>query len=49
MVENSSYFVTVFVKKDERQAVYTQEVFIVPGDPPEVQIRFVKYTSIRDS
>ena len=41
MTENCSYFVTVFVKKDERQAEYTQEVFIVPGDPPEVQIRFV--------
>jgi len=41
MRENSSYFVTVFVKKDERQAEYTQEVFIVPGDPPEVQIRCV--------
>ena len=44
MIENSSYFVTVFIKKDERQAEYTQEVFIVPGDPPEVQIRFDKYT-----
>ena len=42
MIENSSYFVTVFVKMGERQAEYTQEVFIVPGDPPEVQIRFVK-------
>jgi len=41
MMENSSYFLTVFVKKDVRQAEYTQEVFIVPGDPPEVQIRFV--------
>ena len=43
MIDNTSYFVTVFVKKDERKAEYTQEVFIVPGDPPEVQIRFVKY------
>ena len=46
MIENSSYFVTVFVKKEERQAEYTQEVFIVPGDPPEVQIRFVQYRYI---
>ena len=46
MIENTSYFVTVFVKKDKRQAEYTQEVFIVPGDPPEVQIRFVKYTCL---
>lgn len=44
MMENSSYFLTVFVKKDVRQAEYTQEVFIVPGDPPEVQIRFVTCT-----
>ena len=44
MMMNSSYFVTVSVKKGERQAEYTQEVFIIPGDPPEVQIRFVKYT-----
>ena len=44
MMENISYFLTVFVKKDARQAEYTQEVFIVPGDPPEVQIRFVSYT-----
>jgi len=43
MKENSSYFVTVFAGKDERQAEYTQEVFFVPGDPPEVQIRFVEY------
>lgn len=43
MVENSSYFLTVFVKKDQRQAEYTQEVFIVPGDPPEVHIRYAKY------
>ncbi|PFX34823.1 Polycystic kidney disease protein 1-like 2 [Stylophora pistillata] len=39
MIENTSYFITVLVTKDERQAQYTQEVFIVPGDPPEVQIR----------
>jgi len=43
MMENSSYFVTVLVKKGARQAEYTQEVFIVPGDPPEVHIRFVSY------
>ena len=42
MSENTSYFITVLVTKDERQDVYTQEVFIVPGDPPEVQIRYVK-------
>ena len=42
MTENSSYFITVLVTKDDRQAGYTQEVFIVPGDPPEVQIRCVK-------
>lgn len=42
MSENTSYFITVLVTKDERQAVYTQEVFIVPDDPPEVQIRYVK-------
>ena len=39
MTENTSYFITVQVTKDERQAEFTQEVFIVPGDPPEVQIR----------
>ena len=39
MAENTSYFITVQVTKDERQAEFTQEVFIVPGDPPEVQIR----------
>ena len=42
MAENTSYFITVLVTKDERQAEFTQEVFIVPGDPPEVQIRYVK-------
>lgn len=40
MAENTSYFITVLVTKGERQAEYTQEVFIVPGDPPEVQIRY---------
>ena len=39
IAENTSYFITVLVTKDERKAEYTQEVFIVPGDPPEVQIR----------
>ena len=39
LVENSSYFITVKVTKDQRQAEYTQELLIVPGDPPEVQIR----------
>ena len=43
-MENSSYLVTVFVKKDVREAEYTQQVFIVPGDPPEVQIRYVACT-----
>ena len=41
MVENSSYLITVVVKKDRRQALYTQEVVIVPGDPPVVLIRCV--------
>ena len=41
MAENTSYFITVLVTKDERQAEYTQEVFIIPGDPPEVQIRYL--------
>ena len=42
MTENTSYFITVQVTKDERQAEFTQEVFIVPGDPPDVLIRYVK-------
>ena len=42
LAENTSYFITVLVTKDERQAEYTQEVFIVPDDPPEVQIRYLK-------
>ena len=42
LLENSSYFITVNVTKDQRQAEYTQEVFVVPGDPPEVQIRYMK-------
>ena len=42
MTENTSYFITVLVTKDERKAEYTQEVFIVLGDPPEVQIRYGK-------
>ena len=41
MLENSSYFINVKITKDHRQAEYTQEVFIVPGDPPEVQIRYM--------
>ena len=40
MAENSSYLITVVVRKDRRQAMYTQEVAIVPGDPPEVLIRW---------
>lgn len=40
LAENTSYFITVLVTKDKRQAEYTQEVFIVPGDPPEVLIRY---------
>lgn len=39
LLENSSYFVNVKVIKDQRQAEYSQEVFIAPGDPPEIQIR----------
>ena len=42
LAENTSYFITVLVTKDVRQAEYTQEVFIVPDDPPEVQIRYLK-------
>ena len=42
MTQNTSYFITVQVTKNERQAKFTQEVFIVPGDPPEVQIRYLK-------
>ena len=42
LAENTSYFITVLVTKDERQAEYTQEVFIVADDPPEVQIRYLK-------
>ena len=42
MAENTSYFIKVLVTKDERQAEYTQEVYIVPGDPPEVQIRYLR-------
>ena len=41
LAENTLYFITVLVTKDERQAKNTQEVFIVPGDPPEVQIRYL--------
>ena len=41
MAVNTSYFVTVLVTKDERKAEYTQELFVVSGDPPEVQIRYV--------
>ena len=43
MAENTSYFITVQVTKDVRQAEYTPEVFIVPGDPPKMQIRFVAH------
>lgn len=41
MVENSSYLITVVVEKGRRRANYTQEVVIVPGDPPEVMIMYV--------
>lgn len=41
MIENSTYLITILVRKDRRQAAYTQEVVIVPGDPPEVLIRYV--------
>ena len=43
LTENTSYLITVLVTKDERQAEYTQEVYIIPGDPPEVQIRYTKF------
>lgn len=46
MAENISYFITVLVKKDKRKAEFTQEVFIIVGDPPEVQIRYVKYKKL---
>ena len=40
MTENSSYFITVVVEKHPRKAYFTQEVFISPGDPPVVEIRY---------
>ena len=40
MKENSSYFVTVVAEKHPRTAYFTQEVVIVPVDPPEVEIRY---------
>lgn len=43
MVENSSYLITVVVERGRRRANYTQEVVIVPGDPPEVMIMYVKF------
>ena len=42
MVENNSYLVTVVVERGRRRANYTQEVVIVPGDPPETMIMYVK-------
>ena len=48
LAENTSYFITVQVTKDERQAQYTQEVFIVPGDPVVVQIRYVNHDTIEE-
>ena len=42
MVENSSYFITVVVARGRRRANYTQKVVIVPGDPPEAMIMYVK-------
>ena len=45
MVENSSYLITVVVESGRRRANYTQEVVIVPGDPPEVMIVYVKFFS----
>ena len=43
MAENTSYFITVQVTKNGRRAEYTQEVFIIPGNPLEVQVRYVKH------
>ena len=43
MVENSSYLITVVVENGRRRANYTQEVVIVPGDPPEMMIMYVKF------
>ena len=40
MTENRSYFITVVVEKHPRRAYFTQEVFISPGDPPVVEIRY---------
>lgn len=45
MAENSSYLITLVVRKDRRQAMYTQEVAIVPGDPPDVLIRWGERTN----
>ena len=47
MAENTSYFITIQVTKGERLAEDTQEVFIVPGDPPEVQIRYLRLKETR--
>ena len=41
MVENSSYLITVVVEMGQRRANYTQEVVIVPGDPPEAMIMYL--------
>ena len=43
MVQNSSYLITVVVERGRRRANYTQEVVIVPGDPPEAMIMYVKF------
>ena len=43
MVENSSYLITVVVQRGRRRANYTQEVVIVPDDPPEAMIMYVKF------
>ena len=43
MVVNSSYLITVVVERGRRRANYTQEVVVVPGDPPEAMIMYVKF------
>ena len=45
MVENSTYLITVVVERGRRRANYTQEVVIVPGDPPEAMIMYVNFFS----
>jgi len=43
----TTYLITLVVRKDRRQAMYTQEVAIVPGDPLEVLIRWGERRKIK--